>query len=129
MYNDNVDPKIMGFLEIASQDPNLAGKFTVTSLYREGAKTAQGRDSFHGKGLAADIVATNGDFDELESLIMGNKQLVAYCKSNGLGIIDEYSKEGRKRALGSTGPCMHIGPDQLALSDFKKLELKHGHIG
>jgi hypothetical protein len=41
--------------------------------------------------------------------------------SNGLGILDEYSEEGKKRNTGFTGAHMHIGPDRLAISDFKKL--------
>lgn len=122
----NVDPKIIGFLEIAEADPNLKGKFKVTSLYREGAVTTSGRPSNHSKGLAADIIAVDGNFENLEKTMMANSQLVAYCRANGIGILDEYSKEGRKRNVGSTGPCMHIGPDSLAISDFNKLLQKYG---
>lgn len=125
--SDNIDPKITGLLKIMDNDPKLRGKFRVSSIYRQGAVTAQGRPSWHGKGLAADIVATSGNFEELEKLMMENAQLVSYCQKHGLGILDEYTKEGQKRPTGSTGPHMHIGPDKLAKVDFQKLLKKYGY--
>lgn len=125
--NENIDPKITGLLKIMENDPSLKGKFRITSIYRKGATTAQGRSSWHGKGLAADIVATSGNFEELEKLMMQNTQLVSYCQKHGLGILDEYTKEGQKRPTGSTGPHMHIGPDKLARVDFQKLLKKYGY--
>jgi hypothetical protein len=71
--------------------------------------------------MAFDIVPTSGDFDDLAKRMVSNPDIVSYMLSNGLGILDEYSEEGKKRNTGFTGAHMHIGPDRLAISDFKKL--------
>lgn len=126
-YGDNVDRSIAGLLQIMDADPNLKDKYRITSLYRAGATTKQGRTSYHSSGKAVDIVPLDGDFASMEKTIMSNPQIVKYLSDNNLGILDEYSDEGVKRNTGSTGSHMHIGPDKLARTDFQKLLKKHGY--
>lgn len=120
-----VDDVIAGLIHIMDSDPKLRGKFRITSLYRDGATTASGRPSFHGSGKAVDIVPVEGTFESLESDMMANRELVMYMIQNRIGILDEYTPNGHQARTGSTGNHMHIGPDQLALSDFRKLLRKY----
>lgn len=120
-----VDDVIAGLVHIMDSDPNLRGKFRITSLYRDGATTKSGRTSFHGSGKAVDIVPVQGTFDTLEADMMANRELVMYMIQNRIGILDEYTPKGHQDRTGATGNHMHIGPDQLALSDFKKLLKKY----
>lgn len=127
-YGDNVDPSIAGLLQIMDADPNLKGKYRITSLYRAGATTKQGRPSYHGSGRAVDIVPVAGtSFDELERNIMANRPLVEYMLQTGLGILDEYTPNGYQARAGATGNHMHIGPDRLAITCIQKLLKKYGY--
>lgn len=126
-YGDNVDASIAGLLHIMDADPNLRGRYRITSLYRAGATTKQGRPSYHGSGKAVDIVPVAGSsFDELERNIMANRELVQYMFQTGLGILDEYTPNGYRSKTGATGNHMHIGPDRLALKCQQKLYTKYG---
>lgn len=126
-YGDNVDSSIAGLLQIMDTDPNLKGKYRITSLYRAGATTKQGRTSYHSSGKAVDIVPVAGvSFDELERNIMANRELVEYMLQTGLGILDEYTPNGYQSRTGATGNHMHIGPDRLALKCQQKLYTKYG---
>ena len=120
-----VDDVIAGLIHIMDSDPKLRGKFRITSLYRAGAMTKSGRPSFHGSGKAVDIVPVDGTFDTLEADMMANRELVMYMIQNKIGILDEYTPNGHQARTGASGNHMHIGPDQLALSDFKKLLKKY----
>lgn len=120
-----VDDVIAGLIHIMDSDPKLRGKFSITSLYREGSTTKLGKHSFHGSGKAVDIVPVGGTFDTLEADMMANRELVMYMIQNRIGILDEYTPSGHQARTGSTGSHMHIGPDQLALSDFNKLLKKY----
>lgn len=125
-YNDEkVDASIAGLIELMNKDENLKGKYKITSLYRPGAKTKQKKTSFHSLGKAMDIIPVECSWDELERLIMSNSEIVNYMKNNKLGILDEYTANGRQKRTGATGNHMHIGPDQLALVDFNKLLQKY----
>ena len=109
-------------------DPNLKGKYVITSLYRDGATTKYGRDSYHKYGKAVDIVPASGSsFDELERNIMSNRPLVEYMLQTGLGILDEYTPNGYQAKTGATGNHMHIGPDRLAIACIRKLLKKYGY--
>lgn len=120
--------KIMqGLVALMNTIPALKDTFTVTSSYRPGAKTKQGNDSWHGKGLAIDIVPKDGDFAKLERNIMQSPQVVQYLLSNGLGIIDEYSENGYQEQVGATGNNMHIGRDKLAVAGLSKLMKQYGY--
>lgn len=126
-YGDNIDASIAGLLHIMDSDPNLKGRYRITSLYRAGATTKQGKPSYHGSGKAVDIVPVAGSsFDELERNIMANRELVEYMLLNGLGILDEYTPNGYQSRTGATGSHMHIGPDRLALKCQQKLYTKYG---
>lgn len=125
-YNDEkVDTSIAGLIELMNKDENLKGKYKITSLYRPGAKTKQQKTSFHSLGKAMDIIPVGCSWDELEWLIMSNSEIVNYMKNNKLGILDEYTTNGRQKRTGATGNHMHIGPDKLALVDFDKLLQKY----
>lgn len=126
-YGDNVDPSIVGLLQIMDADPNLKGKYRITSLYRDDT-TKQGRDSYHRSGKAVDIVPASGSsFEELERNIMANRSLVEYMLQTGLGILDEYTPNGYQAKTGATGNHMHIGPDRLAITCIQKLLKKYGY--
>ena len=120
-----VDDVIAGLIHIMDSDPKLKGKFRITSLYRAGAMTKAGRVSFHSSGRAVDIVPVGGTFDTLEADMMANRELVMYMIQNKIGILDEYTPNAHQARTGATGNHMHIGPDQLALSDFRKLLKKY----
>lgn len=121
-----VDSVIAGLIDIMDSDPNLKGKFRITSLYREGARTKSGNPSYHGSGRAVDIVPTSGTFEDLEASMMSNPVLVKYMSDNKLGILDEYTPNGYQARTGATGNHMHIGPDRLALQCQHKLLIKYG---
>lgn len=121
-----VDDVIAGLIDIMDSDPNLKGKFRITSLYREGVRTTSGRPSYHGSGKAVDIVPTSGRFEDLEASMMSNPVLVKYMNDNKLGILDEYTANGYQARTGATGNHMHIGPDRLALQCQHKLLIKYG---
>lgn len=118
---------MQGLTALMNTIPSLKDTFIVTSFYRPGAKTKQGNDSWHGKGLAIDIVPKDGDFAKLERNIMQSPQVVQYLLSNGLGILDEYSKNGYQKQVGATGNNMHIGKDKLALAGLSKLMKQYGY--
>lgn len=123
-----VDSVIAGLIDIMDSDPNLKGKFRITSLYREGARTKSGNPSYHGSGRAVDIVPTSGTFEDLEASMMSNPVLVKYMNDNKLGILDEYTSNGYQARTGATGNHMHIGPDRLALQCQHKLLIKYGWV-
>lgn len=123
-----VDNVIAGLIDIMDNDPNLKGKFRITSLYREGARTKSGNTSYHGSGRAVDIVPTSGTFEDLEASMMSNPVLVQYMNDNKLGILDEYTSNGYQARTGATGNHMHIGPDRLALQCQHKLLIKYGWV-
>ena len=85
----------------------------VTSGYREGAVTSNGKPSFHASGEAIDIVPEDGNFDALAFAIKNNPEISAFMKQKGYGIIDETSQEMLQRT-GGTGKHFHVGKDQLA---------------
>lgn len=95
--------------------------FRITSGYRPGAKTKQGRPSHHGAGNAIDITPIKGQtWDDLLSQMRRSKRFLDYMRSHGLGILDERSKEMLAQT-GGTGAHIHIGPDRAAVANFEKL--------
>lgn len=95
--------------------------FRITSGYRPGAKTKQGKSSHHGAGNAMDITPINGQtWDNLLSQMRRSKRFLDYMRSHGLGILDERSKEMLAKT-GGTGAHFHIGPDRAAVANFEKL--------
>lgn len=84
----------------------------VTSGYREGAKTKQGKTSFHALGRAIDIVPEDGDFAKLAKAIKTNPIIKSYMMTRGLGIYDE-TTDDVLALTGGSGAHFHVGPDKI----------------
>ena len=114
----------LSFEELVKQE-NLP--LIITSGYRKGSKTKQGKSSNHGrldsKGnpLAYDIQPFfNGKVDKSEkgfnkllTILYNNPRVVRWLEYNNKGILEEITPSVMKRT-GATGPHLHIGPDSWA---------------
>ena len=114
----------LSFEELVKQE-NLP--LIITSGYRKGSKTKQGKSSNHGrldsKGnpLAYDIQPFfNGKVDKSEegfnkllTILYNNPRVVRWLEYNNKGILEEITPSVMKRT-GATGPHLHIGPDTWA---------------
>ena len=95
----------------------------ITSGYREGAVTKQGKPSNHskkdsrGNSMAYDIVPISGNFEDL-SVMYTHPQIKQWMLNHGFGILEETTPEIMKRT-GATGKHWHIGPDQNAIINYK----------
>lgn len=86
----------------------------ITSDYRAGATTKQGRQSHHATGNAMDIVPLDGhDFAEISKIIRETPEIKNYMQQHGYGVLDETSQDMLART-GGTGAHYHIGPDKIA---------------
>jgi len=121
-----VSPVIAGLIDIIQADPTLKSKIRITSTYRPNATTSSGNPSRHRYGMAVDLVPTNGNYEELEKLLISNNNIRTYMLSNNLGLLDEYTPEGMARTK-AKNKHMHIGDDKLAVSDMTKLMKKYGY--
>jgi hypothetical protein len=113
----NVNPVIKGLLDLLSKKNY---DINVTSGYREGSSTAQGRPSRHSKGEAVDVTfptLSSGAYDA----ILNDPEVSQYLLQNGITAINEYDPAAQK-ATGATGPHIHFGFDKgTALADkFRK---------
>lgn len=102
-------------------------KIIVTSGFRPGAKTKQGKVSHHsrkdewGNPFAIDFRAADGNTDKLLNDIYNNPRIRAWLINHGRGIIEETNKHpdirkstgADKTARG--GDLLHMGPDKLAI--------------
>ena len=84
--------------------------FNVTSGYRKGAKTAQGRTSRHAKGEALDITFPKLGKDAYNQLL-NDPEVAKFMYDNGLTVIDEYNPNTLNKTKGSA-PHLHIGFDK-----------------
>jgi len=101
------------------QDEGIS--FRITSGNRPGAKTSSGRLSNHGSGNALDITPIKGQtWDDLLNQMRRSKKFITYMNEHGLGILDERG-EAMQKKTGATGAHFHIGPDQIARTQFKYL--------
>ena len=82
---------------------------TITSGYRPGAKTKQGKTSRHAKNEAVDVKFPKLGKNAYEAML-GDQDIVAYMMKNGLTAINEYDPNILKKT-GGTGPHIHIGLD------------------
>ena len=82
---------------------------TITSGYRPGAKTKQGKTSRHAKNEAVDVKFPKLGKSAYEAMLE-DKDIVGYMMSNGLTAINEYDPNILKKT-GGTGPHVHIGLD------------------
>lgn len=95
--------------------------FRITSGHRPGAKTKSGKPSHHDAGNALDITPASGQtWDDLIAQMKKSSRFIEYMKSHGFGILDERGDVMQKRT-GATGAHFHIGPDQIARTQFKYL--------
>ena len=84
--------------------------FNVTSGYRKGEKTAQGRTSRHAKGEALDITFPKLGKDAYNQLL-NDPEVAKFMYDNGLTVIDEYNPNTLNKTKGSA-PHLHIGFDK-----------------
>lgn len=98
----------------------------VTSGYREGAKTKQGKQSWHsqkdehGRSKAYDIVPLNGNYEELKHAFVFNPEIRNWMQENGMGILEE-TTPGMLLRTGGSGSHWHIGPDKIALNNYRQM--------
>ena len=93
----------------------------ITSGTRPGARTKQGKQSWHALGRALDVTPVEGQtFEDLAEAIRNSPDLVAYMKEHGYGIYDETTPEVLSRTKG-TGAHWHLGPDQNAIKGLETI--------
>lgn len=102
----------------------------ITSGYRPGAKTAQGQVSNHSKeGGAYDIKPADGyTWKDLTKEIYANKRIRDWMEDHGWGILEETDATTMKKT-GATGPHWHFGPDNAAISNWRKRRIQYGESG
>lgn len=102
--------------------------------YVEGAKTAQGKTSNHGRKTehghpgAYDIIPKDGDFDKLRAAIYGNRRVKDWLASNKFGILEEITPEMMKKTR-ATGKHFHVGPDSEAVESSIKNGVRYAQQG
>lgn len=84
--------------------------FNITSGYRKGEKTAQGRTSRHAKGEALDLTFPKLGKDAYNQLL-NDPEVAKFMYDNGLTVIDEYDPNTLNKTKGSA-PHLHIGFDK-----------------
>lgn len=95
--------------------------FRVTSGVRPGAKTKQGRTSYHSLGHAIDVTPIQGEtYEDLKYKIKNSPGFVKWMQDNGYGIFDETTPEVMKRT-GASGAHWHIGRDRVAIKGLQTL--------
>lgn len=104
--------------------------YRITSSYRPGARTKQGKVSNHSKQDGAyDIAPAKGyTWSDLKNEIYGNKTIVDWMNKNGWGIIDE-TVASTKAKTGATGDHWHFGPDTLARQQWRQNLARYGQAG
>ena len=106
----------MSFQDLIKEE-NLP--ITITSSFRPGARTTQGRKSHHsekdewGNPRAYDFRPTNGDFNGLLKQMYSNPRVGAWMRAHDFGIIEETDHDTMRRT-GAKRPLLHMGPDRLA---------------
>ena len=103
---------------------------TITSGYRKAGEAGNaGSKSYHTHGGAIDVVPANGaTFKDIQTALTTNPKISQYMKDHNLGYIDETDPATMKRT-GATGKHFHIGPDTLAIEQYKKAtNAKYGGI-
>lgn len=95
--------------------------FRVTSGVRPGAKTKQGKISYHALGQAIDITPIKGEtYADLKQKIKNSPEFVKWMQEHGYGIFDETTPEVMKKT-GATGPHWHIGKDRSAIRGLQRI--------
>lgn len=96
--------------ELAQILANKGIDFNITSGYRKGEKTAQGRTSRHAKGEALDLTFPKLGKDAYNQLL-NDPEIAKFLYDNGLTVIDEYDPNTLNKTKGSA-PHLHIGFDK-----------------
>ena len=95
--------------------------FRVTSGVRHGAKTKQGKTSYHSLGQAIDITPIPGEtYADLKYKIKNSPGLVKWMQDRGYGIFDETTPEVMART-GASGAHWHIGKDRVAIQGLQQI--------
>lgn len=95
--------------------------FRVTSGVRKGAKTKQGKTSWHSLGHAIDVTPIPGEtYADLKYKIKNSPEFVKWMQYHGYGIFDETLPEVMKKT-GATGAHWHIGKDRVAKQGLLKI--------
>ena len=95
--------------------------FRVTSGVRTGAKTKQGKTSYHALGQAIDITPIQGEtYADLKYKIKNSPGFVKWMQDHGYGIFDETTPEVMKRT-GASGAHWHIGKDRIAIQGLQQI--------
>lgn len=102
-------------MELRKKFPDLV----ITSGYRQGAKTKQGRPSRHAKGEAIDIRYN----PEINDYLWNTKEGILLLNKYKLGFLDESDPETLKRTGGSA-PHTHIGFDSTLAPKTKERYLE-----
>ena len=113
-----LNPLLQEVITLMDQNPNLKGKYKITSTVRN--PRYEGDKSHHIKGMAFDIVPVDGDFQKLQQEIVKDTNLVNYLQKNNLGVIVEVGPEARQKYK-ATGDNLHFGPDIAAIEGLSKL--------
>ena len=98
--------------QILAELSKLGISGTVSSGIREGAKTAQGKTSFHAVGQAFDFIPSAKYTSEQFKELLLTSGAYDYVKSLGYNILDETTPEIMKKT-GATGPHFHFGKDPI----------------
>lgn len=104
---DNTHQSLNELTQILS---NKGIDFNITSGYRKGEKTAQGRTSRHATGEALDITFPKLGKEAYNKMI-NDPDIAKFVYDNGLTVIDEYDPDILKQTKG-TGSHLHIGFDK-----------------
>lgn len=111
-YQEGLKENMVGFTnELTKVFPDLE----VTSAYRPGAKTKQGRPSRHGSGEAVDISNRKDIYDYL----WNTKEGISLLNKYNVGVLDETSPEMLAKT-GGTGKHYHIGQDSTIVPKAKQ---------
>jgi hypothetical protein len=102
-----IDPVIAQLMELIKKK---GYDYNITSTVRSGAKTAQGRESRHSEGEAADVVFPKLGAKAYET-IKNDPEIARFMLENGLTAIDEYDPDTLAATKG-TGPHIHFGFDK-----------------
>ena len=113
----DINPAIAKLMELIKKK---GYDYNITSTVRPGDKTAQGRDSRHSTGEAADVVFPQLGAKAYQAIV-NDPEIARFMLENDLTAIDEYDPNTLDATKG-TGPHIHFGYDKgtAAADKFRK---------
>ena len=113
----DINPAIAQLMELIKKK---GYDYNITSTVRPEAKTAQGRDSRHATGEAADVVFPQLGAKAYQAIV-NDPEIARFMLENDLTAIDEYDPNTLDATKG-TGPHIHFGYDKgtAAADKFRK---------